>query len=177
MKAARVIFDNAASVLRAACIAKDKSHGIAPPSKNTYGDKDDLVLEEIEFTSLKDHLEKALRKCDFKLRPEFMVCPGSAGNKKVVVLIAAQNIEVSISILPALNNQVFVRNCESGKKICSPLVKKVEGSNYYLDSGKEIKVDVSVYCHTDAWAAVDELRKIRNEFVGHRACESKCKWK
>ena len=164
-----MIFDNAASVLRAACVAKHKSHDIALPTKNEYENEKNLELEEIEFSTLTKHLKdnepckpEALVKCHFMPQPAFMVAPGSAGNEKVVVLIALSDAD--ISSLPALNDRVFIH---WGKKNCSPWVTKIDGLHYYLDTGKEIVAEVSVYRPTDIWAAVDDLRIMRNSFVGH----------
>ena len=159
-----MIFDNAASVLRAACIAKQNRYNIPLPTKHDRSSMKNLALEEIEFSTLaKPCKPEALLKYDFRPFTEFAV--DSSGNWRVVLIA-----EHDADCLPGLDDTVFIfpQNSMCWRSYTRRLhVTKVDGSRYFLDMDETIPVPLSVHCPTDVWAAAHDLSKIRNRFVGH----------
>ena len=164
-----MIFDNAASVLRAACIAKQNCYNIPLPTKNDRLCTKYLALEEIEFSTLAKHLtemepckSEALLKYDFRLFTEIAV--DILGNLRVVLIA-----EPDADCLPGLDDTVFIfaQNSMYWRYTRKPRVTKVDGSRYYLDMGETIPAPLSVHRPTDVWVAANDLSMIRNRFVGH----------
>ena len=164
-----MIFDNAASVLRAACIAKQNRYNIPLPTMNVRSSMKNLALEEIEFSTLVKHLTEmepckpeALLKYDFRPFTEFAV--DSLGNWGIVLIA-----EPDADCLPGLDDTVFIFPQDSmcRRYTRRPYVMKVDGSRYFLDIDEAIPVPVYVHRPTDVWAAAHDLSKIRNRFVGH----------
>ena len=166
--AARVFYDSANCVLRIVC-GIERAKGLELP--------DASVLKREDFTDLarllndsKSRIEK--KQCgsffnDLKLQVDLeqqleKIHIHSDGSKRKVLQVVSPKHSAE-ERLPQLPEHVFC--VDQGKEFS---LTRLENFCYYQEKDRNKKAcTVSVYCPTDAWYAVQDLRDMRNDIVGH----------
>ena len=173
-----MFYDNAATVLREVCKREREKCGLPLPIRVQCSSGDEKRLEEIDFSSLAEHLNDSKRVSDkqcgsffefaFESDTEFMLDPAAADGNYIVVL-KPRNIDLMSCSLPALGvgDDVCIHSQQSCNKTKWLRIKRIEASCYYMDYQESIVGPVSVYRPTNAWLAVDSLRTMRNSVIGN----------
>ena len=164
MTAARVFYDSANYVFRKVCEI-ERAKGLELPDASVLKGEDFTDLAKL-LTDSKSRIEKKQCGSFFKdlgqgeLKQLEEKYNHSDGSKRNVVLL---NLAVdSDNWLPGVEH-VF---CIDQGKVFS--LMRLESSRYYQEKGRDKKAcKVSVYCPTDAWYAVQDLRDMRNRIIGH----------